>query len=525
VRVRAVGASAALVDVAPGSGARWRRALLDLVAAGTLPAPDEIVPGHSTVLVDGLSAETLARALAGVSLQQDADAAPGPLVEIPAVYDGADLADVARLWGTDVATVVERHAATDFRVEFCGFAPGFAYLSGLTENVPRHATPRTRVPAGAVALAGLFCGIYPSASPGGWQVIGRTGVGLFDADNDPPALLPPGTRVRFVPVDDQPTPAPLPRVAEARGGRDCLTVVRAGALSTVQDGGRRGAAHLGVPRAGPLDGPAARLANRLVGNDEEAAVLETTLDGVGFRLDAAIDRSAAFAVTGAPAPVHVDGRPVEWGVAVGLRAGSVVEVGRTISGVRSYVAVSGGLLVTPVLGSRSTDTLSGLGPPVLAAGQLIGIGDIAHPPAPVSFTVPRPVGELTLRVRIGPHDDWFAAGSLEVLTGAAYTVSTDSNRVGARLRGPAIARRGNDETGSADEMDSVDEMDGATEMDSVGMVLGAVQVPPDGQPVVFLADHPTTGGYPVIGVVEPADLAALAQARPGTTVRLRRIGA
>jgi biotin-dependent carboxylase-like uncharacterized protein len=262
-----------------------------------------------------------------------------------------------------------------------------------------------------------------------------------------------------------------------------------------------------VPRAGPLDAPAARLANRLVGNREDDAVLETTLDGVGLWVAAPDDRPLTLAVTGAPAQVHVDGRLVEWGVAVGLRAGAVVDVGAAISGVRSYVALSGGIRVTPVLGSRSTDTLSDLGPPVLSAGQVLKLGRAAHPAALVSFTVPRPVGEVVLHLRVGPDDGWFAPGSIDVLTRSAYTLSSDSNRVGARLHGPSISWRTEDE------------------MDSAGMVVGALQVPPDGRPVVLLADHPTTGGYPVIGVVDPADLAALAQAPPGTTVRLRRIGA
>jgi KipI family sensor histidine kinase inhibitor len=497
-----VGTQAALVDVPPGTGARWRQTLLDLVADGALPAPDEIVPGHRTVLVVGISASALARALEGLRLRDASAAATGAVVEIPTVYDGADLSDVARQWDTDVATVVRRHAATEFEVGFCGFAPGFAYLVGMRENVPRRATPRTRVPAGAVALAGRFCGIYPTASPGGWQLIGRTGIELFNVANDPPALLPPGTRVRFVPVDDQPQPAGRTWVGEAGDGTASITIVRAGALSTVQDGGRHGAAHLGVPRAGALDAPAAQLANRLVGNHEDEAVLETTLDGMSFRVDA----RTAIAVTGAPAPVHADGRAVEWGVAVGVHAGSVVNVGPAISGVRSYVALAGGIRVTPVLGSRSTDTLSGLGPPVLADGQVLVLGDAAQPPALVSFTVPQPFGEVVLHVRVGPDDEWFASDAVDLLTGSTYTLSTDSNRVGARLVGPSIAWLNDDE------------------MDSAGMVAGAVQVPPDGQPVVLLADHPTTGGYPVIAVVDAADLAALAQARPGTTVRLRRIG-
>jgi len=183
----------------------------------------------------------------------------------------------------------------------------------------------------------------------------------------------------------------------------------------VQDGGRYGAAHLGVPRAGPLDAPAARLANRLVGSDPNDAVLETTLDGVGFQVDLPGDRHAMLAVTGAPASVRVSGRSAEWGVAVGLRSGSVVEVGAAISGVRSYVAVSGGLHVPAVLGSRSTDTLSGLGPPVLADGQVLGLGAAAHPAALVSYTVPRRVGEVTLHVRGGPDDEWFAPDSVDVV--------------------------------------------------------------------------------------------------------------
>ena len=166
---------AALVDVPPGSGARWRQALLDLVADGALPAPDEIVPGHRSVLVDGISASAWPAPCEDCRRREVDRMTAATVVEIPTVYDGADLAEVARLWDTDVAGVVKRHAATDFEVAFCGFAPGFPYLVGLDEDVPRRATPRTRVPAGAVALAGRFCGIYPTASPGGWQLIGRTG--------------------------------------------------------------------------------------------------------------------------------------------------------------------------------------------------------------------------------------------------------------------------------------------------------------------------------------------------------------
>ncbi|MEV5546846.1 biotin-dependent carboxyltransferase family protein [Streptomyces sp. NPDC052309] len=277
-----------------------------------------------------------------------------------------------------------------------------------------------------------------------------------------------------------------------------LAVVRAGALTTVQDRGRPGHAHLGVPRSGALDAPAAALVNRLVGNRPEAAVLETTLDGCALRPRSAV----TVAVGGAPCRVTVDGRPVPWAAPVDVPAGAVLDVGAADSGVRSYVAVSGGIVVEPVLGSRSTDLLSGLGPPPLTDGAVLPLGRPRAPHARVDVAPqPAPPAELVLRVTPGPRDDWFTPEAVRTFTSRPYRVSPASNRIGLRMDGPVLqrARPG--------------------ELPSEGMVLGAVQVPPDGRPVVFLADHPTTGGYPVIGVVRAACLAAAAQAVPGTPVR------
>ncbi|NUT27176.1 MAG: biotin-dependent carboxyltransferase family protein [Streptomyces sp.] len=277
-----------------------------------------------------------------------------------------------------------------------------------------------------------------------------------------------------------------------------LSVVRAGALTTVQDLGRPGHAHLGVPRSGALDGPAATLVNRLVGNGPEAAVLETTLNGCAVRPRSTV----TVAVGGAPCRVTVDGRPVAWGAPVRMRAGALLDVGAAVRGVRSYVAVSGGIAVESVLGSRSTDLLSGLGPPPLTDGAVLPLGS----PTPLHARVdvapqPAPPAELVLRVTPGPRDDWFTPEAVRVLTSRTYRVSAASNRIGLRTDGPALERAL------------------TRELPSEGVVLGAVQVPPDGRPVVFLADHPTTGGYPVIAVVRTADLPAAAQAVPGTPVR------
>ncbi|MFJ8184165.1 biotin-dependent carboxyltransferase family protein [Streptomyces sp. NPDC096105] len=277
-----------------------------------------------------------------------------------------------------------------------------------------------------------------------------------------------------------------------------LSVVRAGALTTVQDRGRPGHAHLGVPRSGALDGPAAALANRLVGNGPDAAVLETTLGGCSLRPRSAV----TVAVTGAPCRVRVDGRPAAWGAPVRVRAGAVLDVGPAVLGVRAYVAVSGGVAVEPVLGSRSTDLLSGLGPAPLADGTVLPLGAPTGRHARVDVAPQAaPPAELVLRVTPGPRDDWFTAEALRRFLSGTFFVSPASNRIGLRTTGPVLERARCDE------------------LPSEGMVLGAVQVPPAGTPVIFLADHPTTGGYPVIAVVHAADLSAAAQARPGTPVR------
>ncbi|MEU6252799.1 biotin-dependent carboxyltransferase family protein [Streptomyces sp. NPDC047043] len=281
-----------------------------------------------------------------------------------------------------------------------------------------------------------------------------------------------------------------------------LVVVRSGALTTVQDRGRPGHAHLGVPRSGALDGPAAALVNRLVGNPPEAAVLETTVNGCAVRPRSAV----TVAVGGAPCAVTVDGRPVAWGASVHVPAGALLEVGTVVSGVRSYVAVSGGVAVDPVLGSRSTDLLSGLGPPPLTDGTVLPLGTPESLRASVDVAPqPAPPAELVLRVTLGPRDDWFTPEALRAFTTRAYRVSPASNRIGLRTEGPSLERA----------------LPG--ELPSEGMVLGAVQVPPDGKPVVFLADHPTTGGYPVIAVVRAQDLPAAAQAAPGTPVRFLEV--
>jgi biotin-dependent carboxylase-like uncharacterized protein len=280
-----------------------------------------------------------------------------------------------------------------------------------------------------------------------------------------------------------------------------LTVARAGALTTVQDRGRPGFAHLGVPRSGALDRHAHRLANRLVGNEQDAPVLETTVDGVAVVFNVGV----YAAVTGAYADVSVAGREAAWSMPVHVRAGERFDVGRARRGVRSYLAVSGGISVTPVLGSVSTDLLSGLGPAPLSAGNTVALGDLVGRAAAIDMApYPMPDDPVTLHIHDGPRLNWLSAQGIRTLTDAQWTVSPQSNRIGLRLDGPLVERARHDE------------------LESEGLVLGAVQAPPQGGLVVFGADHPTTGGYPVVAIVDPSSLAACAQASPGTKVRLVR---
>lgn len=277
-------------------------------------------------------------------------------------------------------------------------------------------------------------------------------------------------------------------------------VVRRVGLALVQDAGRPGQAAIGVGRSGAADRTSYALANRLVGNAAGAAVLEVTLGGLEVQ---AVDGTAWVAVAGAPAPLLVDGRPEPTGAVLALRPGSLLSLGQPASGLRSYVAVRGGVDAAPVLGSRSHDTLAGLGPAPLAVGDELRVGADAADEMRVDAVPPveyddRPV----LRVARGPRDDWITDADRLVTT--TWTVAPDSDRVGVRLTGGRL-----------------DLTDPERQLPSEGAVRGAIQVPSGGEPVVFGPDHPVTGGYPVVAVVVDDDTDRLAQLRPGETVGFR----
>ena len=461
---------------------------------------DDVIVGYRSVTIVADPTHTDVAALAEICaalVPGPGHRATGAEIEMPVALDGPDLDDVARLAHLSPARVVDLLTATALRVAFVGFAPGFAYLVGLPPDlasVPRRPTPRPAVPGGSVALAGGFAGIYPQTSPGGWHLVGRTGLRLFDPGTAPYSLLRAGdvVRLRLDDVRRGGTVPPAGRPPLRSSAARTLVVENAGLLSFVQDRGRVGVAGLGVPGAGAADPYSLRIANLLVGNGETAAGIETTAWGPTLTFSS----SAHVAVVGT-SDVTVDGRDVPSGTVLPVAPGQTMAVGTRRNGLRAYIAVGGGIDIAPVLGSRSSDVLCGLGAGALAAGDVLGLGaaGIARGRIrPAATTGP----VTTVRIMTGP--DTFPTTAVERLLATTWEVDPSSNRIGLRLG-----------AGAALDTHAVDTA-------SRGMVTGAIQVPPDGRPIVLLCDHATVGGYPVIATVVTADLGIVGQLRPGDPV-------
>lgn len=491
---------------------------------------EEMLPAARTLMLRFDAKRLSAEALAAILPQRDlaarcgtVGAAQAPLVEIPMRYDGEDLAEVAALAGLDVAEVVRRHQASEFAVAFCGFAPGFAYLIGGDPalQVPRRQTPRPQVPAGSVALGGVYCGVYPQASPGGWRLIGTTGTKMWDADRDPPALLTPGTRVRFrdatddIAVGGRVSSDPSSSSASAvQAAGPHLEVTAMMLPATLQDLGRPGYAHLGVAPSGAADRAALRAANLAVGNPPGLACLEITLGSAVFRCA----EETVIALAGAPLPIGVQrasgvifesviGQPIALGV------GDSVKLGYPARGLRSYLAVRGGFDAPRVLGSASRDALAALGPAPIVQGAVLRVASsdaerfgpvTVDSPGADAPPLPASGDTVMLDVTLGPRAESFTRQAVALLSGQDWKVTPQSSRIGLRLRGEQTLERRE-----------------TSELPSEGVVRGAIQVPHDGQPVLLLADHPLTGGYPVIAVVAEHHLDLAGQVPPGATVRFK----
>jgi len=514
-RIRDAGDSALVADLGDVVDAAINRRAIGLAArvrAAGVAGVRDVVPTFRSVAVffDPLRTDVEAlRALLQPQPQDDAERSRGEAVEIPVEYggeSGPDLDAVAAAAGLAPADVVTRHSAREYRVFMVGFLPGFGYLGELDPAIaaPRHASSRLRVPAGSVGIAGRQTGVYPQASPGGWQIVGRTTARPFDSRRTPASLLAPGDRVRFVPVptgslgsfDTAWASPPAPDAASA--APRAVRVLQAGLMTSVQDGGRWGRQHEGVPVSGAMDVAALRDANRAVGNPAGAAALEATLGGFEARLE----HAGAVAVAGADLDATIDGRPLPLGTRVEHGTGAVVRFGDRRAGTRAYLALDGGLDVPMCLGSRATDLTSGLGGwhgRRLRAGDEVPVNAPAPVP-PLATGVPvRPVPHGGARVRVlpGPHSDAFPPEAIELLRRTRFEVTPESNRMGYRLKGPQPLPGG---TG---------------DMISDATCAGGLQVPPSGYPILLMADRQVTGGYPIVATVISADLPVVGQLAPG----------
>ena len=544
--VRLLGDRAFLIGVEDAGAARAVAGLLGAALGSRETHPDsldrrghpdsvEVVCGEATVMVAQVGpgagpVSVLERESVTAMVRDAATAALGTrtvpagggreerVVTIPCHFDGPDLNEVCAHAGLSEEELVGAVTGRLLSVGVVGFSPGFAYLDGLPPElaaVPRRPEPRPVVPRGSVALANGRAAVYPTASPGGWHLIGRTGFPLFTPDRPPYAHLAPGDRVRFrvagAADPREPLLAPEPVWAPPDGARAVLEVVAPGLRSVVQDGGRHGVASAGIPGAGPADPVSFHVANRLVNNPSIAGSLELTLGGASFR---ALN-ACYVAVVGAVPEVTVDGVGAPAARVLPLARGQLLRIGPVRNGCRTYVAVAGGILGPTVFGSTASDELTRLGAGPLRAGQRLfagewaaPLGDRLAPGAATELVDGEPVG---LRVVAGPHAELFAPDALDRATRTTFVVEPDSNRVGVRLRpehDPGTLHADGAPVGA---------------LDSHGVVTGTVQVPPDGRPVILSSDHATLGGYPVLAVVAQADLGRLGQCAPGTRVRLLQV--
>jgi len=503
------------------------RSLAWAIQQAEIAGVQEIIPTYRSILIlyrpEQITAAELTTAVDECAAAVAVSGLPDPQVTvIPVAYGGEygpDLAYVAEKNGLTPAEVIELHSSRDYLIYMLGFTPGFPYLGGMTEKIaaPRLENPRLRIPAGSVGIAGRQTGVYPVDSPGGWRLIGRTPLRLYEPGAVPPVLLRAGNSVRFRPIDavEYDRLAAESRLSEtteipAPVGCPLCDVRSGGLLTTVQDLGRYGYQQYGVPTAGAMDEFSLRIANWLVGNPENAAALEITLSGpvLAFR------GPTIVSVSGGDLSPQLNGAPVPMWESFAVQPGDVLSFAGRQNGCRAYLAVAGGFQVPEVMGSRSTYVCGSIGG---LAGRALIAGDIltGQPPELCSSAVagrrlpaafrPDYGEEVILRVILGPQDDLFTPEGLELFSRSTYTITADSDRMGYRLAGPAVNHKA------------------GADIISDGLPLGAVQVPGHGNPIIMLADRQTTGGYAKIATVSTADLPRLAQMLPGQRIRFQPI--
>ena len=548
--IRDAGDSAILLELEPViDPAVNARAIAIAAAIGDqrLPGVRDVIPTYRSVAVhfDPLRCDidSLRHAMREAAASPPMSAS-GSLVEVPVAYggdNGPDLDDVAAFAKLSRRTVIDRHCAPEYRVFMLGFLPGFAYMGNVDESIaaPRKATPRTRIPAGSVGIAGRQTGVYPRSSPGGWQLIGRTSLDVFDPTREPASLFRAGDRVKFVAVagirdpgfgirNAQPSNMTTSESRMPNPESRSITVLKPGLFTTIQDAGRWGFQDRGVPVSGPMDRQAHRLANALVGNAPDAAILEATLLGPELRFD----QPAVIAVTGADLEAAIDDKRTAVDAPHRVESGGILRFGARRSGTRAYIAIDGGIDTPVILGSRSTHLVSGLGGVggrALRAGDRVPLGSpdnqrnesnhlwheasAHHLRRGLLTSALQASGGARLRAMRGPQDYYFDESAFDWLTGTRFAVTPQSDRMGYRLIGGSERTRPPSSVIGTRPPSSVTSRLGS--MISDAAFTGGIQIPPSGDPILLMADRQTTGGYPQIATVITADLPLAGQLAPG----------
>lgn len=444
-------------------------------------------------------------------------------------YDPAvapDLMRSAKQCQMSVRELIERHKNSKFTADMIGFMPGFAYFSGLDPklSLPRLSTPRPLVPAGSVAIVGEQTVIYPSPSPGGWNLIGQCPDRLFDPQKNPPTLFKPGDQILIQEIS-------LQELKELEAIRQALPipdqviqkdieVLSVGLLTTIQDLPRYGMMHIALSPGGAVDQAAMHLANALVGNEGDEAVLEMTSFGSKLRFH----REVLIAWVGAQCDVLINQQPVRSNRPTWVKADSVVEFKHFHHGFRVVMAIGGGIDTPEVLGRRGTHLFADLGPKMIKRGDFLGLKQPRQ-----AFNQPflQKLQQSSLGIRAAKWSiaspyvsdaeviDVFAMAGrqLHLLTVAEqkafwrtiWTVSSQSNRMGIRLHGDFSIQTT------------------LSGISSQGLTFGSIQLPSSGEPIIMLCEHQTTGGYPKLAEVIESEQSKLAQLKPGQKIRLQPI--
>ncbi len=442
------------------------------------------------------------------------------IVEIPVCYDvgfGLDIVALADAKKITVEDVIKLHSETAYRIYAIGFLPGFAYMGKVNSLIatPRKQTPRTSIDAGSVGIAGEQTGIYPLNSPGGWNIIGQTPLQLFDANREPAGLLKMGDNIKFLPITitefNKIKNTQQPKLIDTNNNVIGIKILKQGLADSVQDLGRYGYQHVGINPTGAMDVVASQIANFLVGNAANEAVLELHFPASIFQFQT----DAIIVLSGADFTATINNIAIPINTPIVVAKGANISFTKLVSGARCYVAVKGGFAITPWLNSCSTNVKANTGGHY---GRILHKNDIVECNHKSDYS--KQLGEKyffvlpwqvdtqsvydmdeTIHILLGNEHKFLVDASKEILIDSAFAITTKSDRMGYRLHGLPL------------------QLQQPLQLISTAVTKGTIQLLPDGELIILMADHQTIGGYPRVAHVALFDMPKLAQMQAHQAIR------